>query len=252
MSHSKIANAKGQNLAYFYHKGDENLPTIVFCGGFKSDMMGSKATFLEEQAKARGQGYVRFDYTGHGISDGEFVDGTIGAWCEDTLTIIDQVTQGDLIMVGSSMGGWLSLLCALKRPERVKALMGIAAAPDFTAELHERFSDAQKEELIKTGEVRVPNDYSDEPYIFTKALIEDGKDNFVLHADRPMDIQCPVYLMQGMQDADVPWQTAIAISDHLVGDNVIIELIKDANHSVSRPEDLERLNGAILHLNRLV
>jgi len=252
MSYQQITNAKGQNIAYFYHQGEKALPTLIFCGGFKSDMMGSKATYLEAKAKARGQSYIRFDYTGHGFSDGAFVDGCIGDWCADALCIIDEVAKGDILLAGSSMGGWISLLCAIKRPARIKAVLGIAAAPDFTRDLLDHFSAEQKAELIQTGQVSLPNDYSDEPYIFTQKLIDDGAENSVFHGDDKVDISCPVYLVQGMVDKEVAWQTALQISAQLVSENVIVELIKDGGHSVSRPEDLARLNGAVEHLNAAI
>lgn len=252
MSHKQIANAKGQNLAYFHHQGTKDLPTVLFCGGFKSDMMGSKATYLEERAIARGQSYVRFDYTGHGLSDGDFVDGTIGAWCEDALTIIDHVIQGPIVIVGSSMGGWISLLCALKRPDRIAALMGIAAAPDFTGRIYDELPDEQKRQMDEIGRAEIPNDYSDEPYIFTRALLEDGEENFVFNGDDVVDIRCPVYLVQGVLDSEVPWETASFISENIASDNVIVEIIKDATHSVSRDQDLIRLNHAIEYLNTQV
>jgi pimeloyl-ACP methyl ester carboxylesterase len=252
MSHSKIANAKGQNLAYFYYQGESDLPTILFCGGFKSDMMGSKAVYLEQHAKLRGQSYVRFDYTGHGLSDGKFEDGTIGLWCADALTIIDKIIKGPVLIAGSSMGGWIALLCALKRPERIAALMGIAAAPDFTTGLFARFSPAQQREFTEQGYLAVPNDYSDEPYIFTQALLDDGAEHSVLNKADKLDINVPVYLVQGQCDSEVPWQTAYKISDHIHGQNIIVELIKDAVHNVSRPQDLIRLNKAIDHLNEAV
>jgi|TARA_R110002126_G_scaffold13118_7_gene57270 pimeloyl-ACP methyl ester carboxylesterase len=252
MSHQQITNAKGQNIAYFHHQGDKGLPTLVFCGGFKSDMMGSKATYLEAQAKVRGQSYVRFDYTGHGFSDGSFVDGCIGDWCADALCIIDHVAQGDILLAGSSMGGWISLLCAVKRPERIRAVLGIAAAPDFTRNLLDQFSDSQRQEMRDNGCVSLPNDYSDEPYIFTQKLIDDGTENFVFNGDDSVAISCPIYLVQGMVDKEVPWQTALDISARVVSDNVTVELIKDGGHSVSRPEDLQRLNSAVEHLNGLI
>ncbi|MCS5597934.1 MAG: alpha/beta hydrolase [Alphaproteobacteria bacterium] len=252
MSHQQIANAKGQNLAYFHHKGDPKLPTVMFCGGFKSDMMGSKATYLEECSKARGQSYVRFDYTGHGLSDGEFVDGTIGSWCADALTIIDKVIEGPIILVGSSMGGWISLLCAIKRPDRIAALMGIAAAPDFTGRIYDDLPEEQQQQMNEIGRAEIPNDYSDEPYIFTRALLEDGEANYVFDRDDLVPITCPVYLVQGVLDTEVPWETASFISENVESDNVIVELIKDAAHNVSRPQDLVRLNKAIEYLNEQV
>lgn len=253
MSHQQIANAKGQNLAYFYYKGASDLPTLLFCGGFKSDMMGSKATYLEEQAKARGQSYIRFDYTGHGQSDGRFEDGTIGSWYQDALTIIDHVAEGPVILAGSSMGGWIGLLSTLNRADRIKGLLCIAAAPDFTIRIYDDFSAEQKAEMDEHGVVKIPNDYSDEPYIITRALLDDGEQNFVFAGhDNQVGITCPVYILQGVLDKEVPWQTAITIGERIQSEQVIVELIKDAGHNVSRDEDLIRLNKAVEHLNALV
>ena len=159
-----------------------SLPAVMFLGGFKSDMMGTKAIYLEEQCAARGQEFIRFDYTGHGLSGGEFVDGTIGSWKRDAQDILDHVvTAREVVLVGSSMGGWVSLRLVIENPARVKGVIGIAAAPDFTKDIEARMGQAERDMVQDIGRLEVPNDYSDEPYIFTQDLLEDGRVQSVLH-----------------------------------------------------------------------
>ena len=235
-------------LAYHVCEGtDPALPAVIFLTGFKSDMEGTKALYLEEQCRARGQGFVRFDYSGHGASDGAFEDGTIGSWLADTLAVIDNVTSGPLILVGSSMGGWLALRAALERPERIAGLIGLAAAPDFTREIEQQLTATQKETMREEGLVRVPNDYSAEPYIFTRALIEDGERQCLL--DKTSQIAVPVRLIQGMRDADVPWQKAPAIAGCLSGDDIRVILIKDGDHRLSREQDMAILGREVAELS---
>ncbi len=224
-------------------------PTLLFCGGFRSDMEGTKAQFLENECKARGQAYIRFDYSGHGASDGLFNEGTIGDWKDDTLAIIDQVIAEPVIIAGSSMGGWIGLLAALERPDLVKGLVGIAAAPDFTREIYEEhFDDGHRALLEKQGYVDIPSDYSDEPYRITKALIDDGARHCLL--DNEIALTIPVRLVQGMQDTDVPWQKAYriknAIPDASLGEVLLVE---SGDHRLSRPEDLELLDQQIQDLS---
>ena len=236
----------GASLAYhrIEPSEDSQAPTLVFLGGFMSDMTGTKAIFLEEFARERGLGFVRFDYFGHGQSSGEFADGTIGHWKDDALAVIDQLTSGPLILIGSSMGGWIMLLAALVRKERLHSLVGIAAAPDFTRDLMwASFSDEIKQLIQDTGRFEQPTDYGDDPYIITKALIDDGLDHIML--DNPIRLTCPVRLYQGMKDADVPWQTALRISDQLESDNVELHFVKDGDHRMSEPHQLRGL-AAIL------
>lgn len=215
------------------------LPTVVFCGGFRSDMQGTKALALEAFCRQRQQPFVRFDYRGHGVSEGLFEDGTIGLWCQDALAIIDQLTTGPLVLVGSSMGGWISLLLARVRFSRMHGLIGIAAAPDFTAEMESQMNASQRAVLQQDGILRIPNHYSDEPYVITKILIEDGPQHFLLKA--PLTLPCPVRLVQGMKDQDVPWQTAFRIKTRLVEGatkDVEVFLVEDGDHRLSRLEDL--------------
>lgn len=237
-------------LAYRKFTGDTKLPTVLFLPGFKSDMEGSKALYLEEQCKTRGQSFVRFDYSGHGVSDGEFAEGTIGSWLEDTLAIIDAVVDGPVILVGSSMGGWVSLLAAHERAERVAGLVGIAAAPDFTKDMQAaRLSDQQMEEIAQQGYTELPNDYSDEPYIITKALIEDGNQRCLL--DTEMPLMMPVRLVQGMKDEDVEWQKAHRIKNAITDRNTDVEvmLVEDGDHRLSEPDQLELIDRQVTEIN---
>ncbi len=244
-----LKQSNGLNIAYHQYTGtNPKLPGVVFCGGFMSDMEGSKATFLENLCKSREQSYVRFDYTGHGQSDGAFTDGTIGSWKKDALTVLEHLTTGPQILVGSSMGGWISLLIAQMRPENITGLVGIAAAPDFTAERLGFLTKEQEQEINENGIVYIPSDY-DEPYPVTKALLSDGDDHLLLNT--PINITCPVRLLQGKMDKPVPWEKANRIKDLLVSDNVEITFIDDGDHSLSRPQDLEILKKKIDELTIL-
>jgi pimeloyl-ACP methyl ester carboxylesterase len=215
-------------------------PGIVFLSGFRSDMTGTKALFLDDYCRWRGRAYVRFDYFGHGASSGDFADGTIGRWADDAIAVIDSLTAGPQILVGSSMGGWIMLLAARARPERVHGLVGIAAAPDFTEDsLWPRLNPAQQAELIRVGRVTLPSEYDPAGYTFTRALIEDGRENLVLRS--PLPIVRPVRLLHGMRDASVPWQRSLKIAEHIDGDAVRLTLVKDGDHRLSRDEDLALL-----------
>ncbi len=226
--------------ALAYHRSPGGGPWTVFLGGFMSDMTGTKATALEVFCRERGRAYLRFDYRGHGASEGAFADGTIGLWTEDALAAIDALTDGPVVLVGSSMGGWIMLNAALERPERVVGLLGIAAAPDFTERMmNEEFDAPTRAALMRDGLVRVPSDYGDEPYAITRALIEDGRRHLLLGA--PIPIRCPVRLIQGMADTAVPWRTALAIAERLESRDVEVTLVKSADHRLSDPPDLDRL-----------
>lgn len=230
------------DLAYNYYTGSPNLPTIMFLGGFRSDMMGSKASFLEIQCKVRQQSYMRFDYSGHGQSKGLFEEGSISDWKNDALDILNIISNEPVILVGSSMGGWISLLLAREIPDKISALIGIAAAPDFTTWIENQLNEIQKKELKGQGFILTPSDYGD-PYIITKKLLNDGKDNLLL--DKPLNITIPVRLLQGKKDKDVPWKTAERIKDIIQGDDVQIYYQEEGNHSLSAPEDLALLNHII-------
>lgn len=245
-----LERAGKPKLAYHYtlaSNQDGDLPTIIFMGGFKSDMNGTKANFLENQCKERGHAFLRFDYSGHGLSEGRFEECTISVWKQDALDMFDHIKPEKAILIGSSMGGWISLLLGLERMQRVSAIIGIAAAPDFTNDLwFNRLNHEQRERVEQTGSIEVPNDYSPEPYIFTKALFDDGRTHFLLEKQQKLNI--PVTLIQGMQDPDVPWETTARIQNAFPDADIDVVLIEDGDHSLSRPEDLEILDKELMAL----
>lgn len=250
MDTAYLLNRRGQKIAYVVCEGtNESLPTVMFLGGFKSDMQGTKAMFLQEVCKARGQAFVRFDYTGHGLSEGAFTDGTIGAWRDDARDILDKIVHGDVILVGSSMGGWISLLLLREFEERVRGLIGIAAAPDFTRDIEAQLSEQQHAALLRDGRLEEPNDYGDDPYVFTKALIDDGRENSLLHVQH--DSARPMILLQGKQDADVPWEKALRIQQAFPRAECEIVFIDDGDHRLSRESDLALLDRAVCELSGL-
>jgi pimeloyl-ACP methyl ester carboxylesterase len=219
-------------------------PTVVFLTGFRSDMTGSKAVALEARCRGSGRAFVRFDYRGHGASDGRFEDGTIGAWRDDALAVLDSVVEGPGVLVGSSMGGWIMLLAALARPEKITGLVGIAPAPDFTRDLMERHaSPAMRAALDRHGVWHEPSAYADEPTPITRRLLEDGREHLLL--DRPIPLLCPVHLLHGQRDPDVPWETSLRLAERLESEDVIVELIKDGEHRLSRERDLARIGAAL-------
>lgn len=220
-------------------------PTVVFLPGFRSDMNGSKALDLAEFCADRGQAMLRLDYSGHGESGGRFEDGTIGRWTADALAVIDQ-TVGDIVLVGSSMGGWIALLTALARPGRVVGLVGIAAAPDFTERLMwQAMAPAERIALQRDGVLPVPSQYGD-AYPITLQLIEEGREHLVL--DAPIELNCPVRLLHGQQDPDVPWELALRTAAAIISDDVQVTLVKDGDHRLSRPEDLMLLRRILAPL----
>src|SRR5438270_193539 len=219
-------------------------PGIVFLGGFRSDITGTKALFLDEYCRRRGRAYVRFDYFGHGMSSGDIALGTVGRWRDDAVAVIDSLTEGPQILVGSSMGGWIMLLAALARPERIAALVGIAAAPDFTQELlWSRLGPEQRREIEETGRVVLPSDYDPAGYLYTRALIEDGRRHLLLGGPIPLDI--PVRLLHGLADASVPWQLSLRLAERLSSRNVTVTLVKGGDHRLSSEPDLSRLAGVL-------
>lgn len=244
-SPESLARADGSTLAY--HKSDGDAPGVIFLGGFMSDMTGTKACELETFCRHRGHAFIRFDYQGHGQSSGDFTDGTIGLWADDALAILDELTSGPQILVGSSMGGWIALLTALARPDRVAGLLGIAAAPDFTEELMwQRFNEDARAAIEADGVYHEPSEYEDSPYPITKALIEDGRTHLLLQ--RPIAVHCPVRLLHGMKDEAVPWTTAPRIAEALLSDEVRVSLIKDGDHRLSRDQDLMRMRMLVEEL----
>ncbi len=209
-------------------------------------MTGSKVTELEAWAKGAGQSFLAFDYSGHGESDGEFENGTISAWHQDALSIIDAQSSGPLILVGSSMGGWMALLSAMARADRMAGLVLIAPAPDFTEKLMwNGFTEDQQAELMSNGFLMRPSDY-DEPYKITRALIEDGRNWQIL--DKPIKITCPVRILQGMLDADVPWRHAERLVETISSTDLTFTLIKDGDHRLSTPANIERLKATCADL----
>ena len=234
---SMLPRPDGQSLAYRHTPGFS--PGVIFCPGFMSDMEGTKATALEKAMTSRHRSFTRFDYLGHGQSTGNFTDGTISRWTDDALAVLDDCTAGPQIIVGSSMGGWIGLRMALLRPERIAGFVGIAAAPDFTTRMWNDMPEDGKKAIETNGFWEQPSEYSDEPYIITKKLLDDGPRNFLL--DGPINVACPVHLLQGMKDDSVPWETALKIQEALLSENVIVSLIKNGDHRLSEPDDIARL-----------
>jgi pimeloyl-ACP methyl ester carboxylesterase len=229
-----------RRLAYQRLRGAENRPGIVFLGGFASDMTGTKASFLAERCAAVGTAYLRFDYRGHGQSDGEFHHGTIGGWYEDTRAAFDRLSEGPQVIVGSSMGGWLGLMLAREWPERVAGFVGIAAAPDFTEDLMWlRLMPEQREALERYGEIVDSTAAPGEQAPITLRLIEEARAHLMLRA--PIRLSCPVHLLQGFNDRDVPWQHVLRIAENISHSNVRVTLVKEGDHRLSRPEDLTLL-----------
>jgi pimeloyl-ACP methyl ester carboxylesterase len=237
--------ASNPRIAYRRIRGKS--PGIVFCTGFMSDMTGSKALAVAEFARARGQACLRFDYSGHGESDGRFEDGTIGGWFADALAAFDALTEGPQVVVGSSMGGWIALLLARARALRVAALVGIAPAPDFTEDLiWAKMPPAKRDELLARGVIHEPSDYGEKPYAITKALIEDGRRHLLLRA--PLAFEGKVRLLHGMRDPDVPWELSPKIASVLTTADVRVTLIKDGDHRLSREPDLDLLRATLAEL----
>ena len=236
------------NIAHHHVKGaSKTLPGVMFCGGFRSDMTGTKATYLEQQCRARSQSFVRFDYTGHGQSSGAFEEGTISSWFQDALDVFDTLTEGPQIVVGSSMGGWIALLLARARKARMAGLIGLAPAPDFTEDVYNHeFGEEERRHLAANGVIYIPSSYGD-PYPLTAALFEDGKKHLLLK-DR-IDMPFPVRLIHGKQDPDVPWQKSEHILRQLICPDADIIWIDDGDHRLSRPEDLALIDKTVLDLS---
>jgi pimeloyl-ACP methyl ester carboxylesterase len=233
-----LALADGSSIAYRHTPGAA--PGVLFCAGFNSNMQGIKALALEQWCRDRGRQFTRFDYSGHGESSGSVEEGCIGRWRDDTLAVLDRVTSGPQVIVGSSMGGWIMLLVALQRARRVKALLGLAAAPDFTERLRARLTDAQRQQLDRSGYADLPNCYDDgEPYRIGALLLDEGEAHLLLDGEIPVDV--PVRLIQGQRDDDVPWQLALRLAERIRGADVEIQLVKDGDHRLSQPADLRRL-----------
>jgi pimeloyl-ACP methyl ester carboxylesterase len=229
-------------------------PGVFWLGGFKSDMQGTKAVALDAWAAQAGRACIRFDYSGHGESSGAFTDGTIGRWLEEPAAVFERFARGPQVLVGSSMGGWIALLLARELRQRAVAgsklagMVLIAPAADFTEELMwKKFSPEVKRQIETTGAWQRPSEYSAEPYVITRGLIEDGRRHLLLGG--LIETGCPVRILQGVQDPDVPWQHAMELSSRLARDDVVMTLVKDGDHRLSRPEDIERLIAAVQELS---
>jgi len=252
---SKLSVGKDEDvrsIAALTRKATETgagLPGVVWLGGYRSDMSGSKAEALCQQAALKGQACLRFDYSGHGASGGSFRDGTISRWLEESLAAFEHYTSGPQILVGSSMGGWIALrmvqeLNARGLGDRVAGLVLIAPAPDFTLELMEpELTDEQRAALERDGFYEEPTPYGPDPNVFTRALFEDGRKNQVL--DGLIETGAPVHIIQGMADPDVPWRHALRLMEHLPSENVTLTLIRDGDHRLSRDQDIARIVAAV-------
>ncbi|RYH02324.1 alpha/beta hydrolase [Salipiger sp. IMCC34102] len=240
MTHQTMTTDQGRTLAYHLNEGTG--PTIVFLGGFKSDMAGTKAVHLEGWARAQGRAFLRFDYSGHGESSGDFEEGAIGDWAEDAASILSLV-PGPVVLVGSSMGGWISLLLTRADPARVAGLVTIAAAPDFTEDSMWANATADQRHALETvGHIALPSDYG-APYVITRRLIENGRENLVLRA--PLDLPMPTRFLQGTADRDVDMSVALRLLDHASGPDIRLTLVKGADHRFSDPTCLATIETAI-------
>ena len=240
-----IQSTSGHRLAYRKSLEGTGAPRLVWFSGFNSDMSGSKVLALEAWAAERAIPFLAFDYSGHGLSEGDFSEGTISGWREDCLSAVDQLTDANepLVLVGSSMGGWMALLTALAKTERVVGMVLIAPAPDFTEKLMwADFDESVKRQIMEAGVWMRPSDYGD-PYPITRALIEDGRNWQIM--DAPIRLNCPVRILQGVQDDAVPWEHSLALVSRLTAEDVIYTLVKDGDHRLSREQDIARLLGTV-------
>ena len=233
-----IARPDGLRLVYAHRIGTG--PTIVFLPGYQSDMSGTKALALDAWAKRTGRAMLRFDYAGCGESEGAFEDGTLTGWRDDALFLIDTLIEGPVMLVGSSMGGWIMLLAALDRPDRMAALVGIAAAPDFT---DWGFTQDEKIQMLSYGRIERPSDYDDAPMVTTRAFWQSGEANRLLR--RKPEIDCPVRLLHGQRDDVVPWHHSTHLAAQLRSDDVQVVLVKDGDHRLSRDGDLKLLTATV-------
>lgn len=236
-------------LAYLQRKGAG--PGLVWLGGYASDMRGTKAEAIDQHARDHGIPYLRFDYSGHGESDGDFVDGTIGRWTADAVHLLETLTQGPQILIGSSMGGWIAGLIARALPEKVAGLILIAPAPDFATELTpKQWPKDQWQQLQDTGILRIPSEFDDSVMVYTRNMFEDGARQKVL--DQPLCVHGPVRVLTGMKDNVVPWQHAVRYAEHIDSDDVVVTLVKDADHRMSSEADIARLRATIDEMTGLL
>ena len=236
-----LDTAAGRRIAYRRTEGSG--PGVVFLGGFVSDMEGTKAVHLESWASERGRAFLRFDYSGHGASSGEFAEGAIGDWAADAMAVIEAVADGPQILVGSSMGGWISLLVARALPAKVAGMVTVAAAPDFTEDgFWASFGDAERSAIMEEGGLQIPSDYG-APYVITERLILDGRENLVLRT--PLVLPFPVRMLQGTADREVPMDTALRLLGHATADDLRLTLVKGADHRFSTPDCLAMIERAV-------
>ncbi|MFV8816231.1 alpha/beta fold hydrolase [Haliea sp. E17] len=240
MAEATLQRSDGERLAYVHHPG--KTPGVVFFAGFNSNMQGDKALALDAWCREQGRQFTRFDYFGHGASSGDFEAGTVGRWIGDAIAVLDELTAGPQVLVGSSMGGWIMLQVALARPGRVSALLGIAPAPDFTATLRGgRLSPEQMLQLELSGACDIENCYDDgQPYTISRQLLDEGADHCLLQGEE-IAIDCPVRILHGQRDPDVPWERSLLLAEKLASVDVVVSFIKDGDHRLSRPQDLQRL-----------
>lgn len=240
-----LSTPDGASIAYHHTPG--RAPTVVFLSGFASHMGGTKATHLERWCREQGQAYLRLDYQGHGASSGTFEDGTVGVWAGDALAVIDEVTDGELLLVGSSMGAWIMLIAARRLGERVSALVGIASAPDFTEELiHAQLTGEQRAKLNTEGRLERASPYDQGQNVVTLRMIENGRE--YLQLGEVIPIECPVRLIHGLEDPDVPWEISLRLCDRLDSEDVRVILVKGGGHRMSSPAHLELLTGTVAEL----
>lgn len=236
-----LDTSAGRRIAYNQSEGRGT--GVVFLGGFRSDMQGTKAVALEEWARSQGRPFLRFDYSGHGESSGNFEEGAIGDWFADASAAISALTQGPQVLVGSSMGGWIALLLARAMPQKIAGLVTVAAAPDFTEQgFWAGFTKVQRARLIADGKIEIPSDY-DAPYAITHRLIEDGRAHLVMQ--QPLELPFPVRLLQGTMDADVPMEWALDLLEHATGTDIRLTLVKGADHRFSTPDCLAQITTSV-------
>jgi len=240
----RLTREDGETIAYLQRAG--KTPLVLWLGGFKSDLQATKAQALMRWAEDHDRAFLGFEYFGHGSSSGDFRNGTIGRWRGDALAVIDRLTEGRVVLVGSSMGGWIALLAALARQERVRAMLLIAPAVDFTEELlWKRLPESARHQILEEGEWMRPTEYDPEPYPVTKGLIEEGRNHLLLGSS--LKFSCPIRILQGMNDPDVPWKHTVRLVEALEGD-VGLTLMKNGDHRLSTPADLRRMIRAVEEL----
>ena len=244
-----LTTKSGRKVAY--HQTAGQAPGVVFLRGFRSDMTGTKAVFLEGRARAEGRAFLRFDYSGHGASDGVFEQGCITDWAADACDVLEALTTGPQILVGSSMGGWIALLLARMLPYRIAGLVGVAAAPDFTEDGYwAEFDEKQQKQLLDVGYIALKSEYSDNDTIITRKLIEDGRENLVLRT--PLHLPFPTRFLQGTADVDVPASVAITLLNHAQSADMQLRLVKDADHRFSTPDCLAMIAAAVAEITQRV